>query len=147
MRAKPKSQLQKEIYDRYQKGRSIAKKMDLISPSALCKKYSVSTSTLQRCLSGGNPTVMTKEETKKAEREYKRYKKLKDEMASHTISVIANEFGVSTKTVQEWGRRRFGKSDNPNPELINVAKTIKSGFKSSFLTMKLSKNPKPGFYY
>lgn len=147
MRAKPKSQLQKDVYDRYQKGRSIAKKMDLISPSALRKKYGVSTSTINLCLSGGAPTVLTKEETKKAAREYRRYKNLKDEIASHTISVIADEFGISKKTVYEWGNGRFGKSDNPNSVVTNLPKTMRSGFKGSFLTMKLSKNPKPGFYY
>ena len=133
--------LRKEIQSRNRANIARWEEMKTISPPALSRKHKVATSGILHVYAGGEMQAgrlhNNPEKVAEIRKDLDRYYYLKPIYDSNTLSAMARELGAPMCTV-----RNYALGKNVKTKLERLGSAIED-----FVTMKLTSNPKHGFYY
>jgi len=147
----PRTKLQSKVQTEYLKGKALREQMAPISPRSLELKYGMDRKTMRRVEGGHHPSATnskrTPEELDRIITDYRNYLKLREEWLDYTTDAIALRYGITKSTVFRYGRGDFGIRNSPNmPDDVDPDLLVSTGVER-FLTMALSYNPQPSWYY
>lgn len=138
---RPKNKIQKLCHERFQYGKKIYKEMNPFSPTQIGKKYGMHSATISSIANGGGTKNLTEEEIRDVRESLAEYRKLREEYLKHTCGAIANDYGMSRKTVYEYGVGNFGSRTSPNQIKIIDETMLQPEAIEQFLTMRTVANP------